>query len=239
MENQPTNQSTRLYRYLRGEYAVQAIEEGFLKIGRLAEVNDPFEFRPAIVGLPKGTPQEAIERRESFFIKKLNDSVGILCFSDERTVTDPVVWSHYSEGHRGIALGFEYPNLGRLVELGKFIHVTYLDERVLINDYEFSQGHTAKNLEVAKALLGRKAKNWGYEREYRLFVDLRGPKVVTRNGMYWHDIPKDKLVEVVPGCRCPIDDEYLRKALKDGGFTRAVVRRAKLSQSQFEVELPS
>lgn len=225
----------RLYRYLRREHAVQAIESGLLKVGRLAELNDPFEFRPEIVGLPMGTPQDAIERQKSFFVDEFNASVGILCFCNE--VNDPVVWSHYAEGHRGIALGFEFPNLGRLVELEEFIRVTYSDERFQINDREFAKGHTAENLEVAKALLGRKAKNWGYEKEYRALIDLRKPRVITKNGMYWDAIPKDKLVEVVPGIRCSIDDEYLRKALKDGGFKRAVVSGAKMSRSQFRVEL--
>jgi hypothetical protein len=231
MEGPAANHSNRLYRYMRREHAVQAIESGLLKIGRLAELNDPFEFIPAI----DGAPPDKLDYLENSFIEMTNDSVGILCFSN--VVTDPVVWSHYAEGHSGIALGFEYPTLQELVEAGEFIRVKYSDSRPTVNHREFSQGHTPKNLEVAKAILATKARSWECEKEYRLFIKLHSSHVVTRNGMYWHAIPKDKLAEVVPGIRCPIDDEYLRKALKDGGFTRAVVKRAKRSRSQFGVEL--
>ncbi len=231
MENPAANHSNRLYRYLRQEHAVQAIESGLLKIGRLAELNDPFEFIPAI----DGAPPDKLDSLENLIIEMFNESVGLLCFSN--VINDPVVWSHYAEGHGGIALGFEYPTLQRLVNAGEFVRVTYSDSRPTINHREFSQWEPAKKMEVAKAILGTKARSWECEREYRLFINLRDGRVVTRNGMYWHAIPKDKLVEVVPGIRCSIDDEYLRKALKDGGFTRAVVRRASRSRSQFGVEL--
>jgi hypothetical protein len=225
------NNPNMLYRYLRKEHAVQAIESGLFKVGRLAELNDPFEFIPAI----DGAPPNARDSLERFFIEMFNDSIGILCFSN--VVTDPVVWSHYAEGHGGIALGFDYPALDALVAKGEFIRVTYSDSRPTINHREFAEGQTARNLAVAKSVLGTKATSWECEREYRLFIPLHDGKVIARNGMYWHPIPKHLLVEVVPGIRCPIDDGYLRKALKDGGFTRAVVKRAIRSRTDFAVKL--
>ena len=72
--------------------------------------------------------------------------------------------------------------------------------------------------QLGLALLGRKARSWQFEQEYRIFVPLVNGRVVKRDGMYWHRIPKRMLVAVVPGIRCPIDDEKFRKVLKDNGF---------------------
>jgi hypothetical protein len=38
----------RLYRYLGAKWALKAIETGELRVSRFAELNDPFEFMPAL-----------------------------------------------------------------------------------------------------------------------------------------------------------------------------------------------
>lgn len=231
MTKKTGNDPNRLYRFLRAEHAIQAIETGFLKIGRLAELNDPFEFIPVIEDAPAGK----LSIYENFFIAACNDFFGLLCFSN--VVTDPVVWSHYAEGHGGIALGFQYPSLQSLVEKGEYTRVTYSDDRPKINRHEFARGLTVENIAVAKAILSTKAKSWECEKEYRFFVELSSSNLLTRDGMYWYPISKALLVDVVPGLRCPIDDDYLRKTLSAGGFSNAKVRRAIRSRSQYEVEL--
>jgi hypothetical protein len=42
----------RLYRYLAAKWTMRTLETGELRVSRLAELNDPFEFRPALEQLP-------------------------------------------------------------------------------------------------------------------------------------------------------------------------------------------
>ena len=115
------------------------------------------------------------------------------CYS--ATVNDPVLWSHYSSGHRGIALGFDIPE-------NVVVEVTYSDERPELDFASFNVSMPDEASHFAKSVMTRifsvKAASWSYEKEYRqfLFLESCGP---TR-GMYFIGMPV--LERVVIGARC-------------------------------------
>ncbi|MGO9244709.1 MAG: DUF2971 domain-containing protein [Verrucomicrobiia bacterium] len=223
----------RLYRFLRAVHAKQAIETKRLRVGRLAELNDPFELRPAILGLPEDASPEMIDKHERVGIDRLNGLAGILCFC--KTISDPAVWTHYGDEHRGVALGFDYPSLEQKVKYGDVTKVCYpaselrpqIDYRVL------SHVSDEDNDKLGQTLLSRKAKSWQYEQEYRIFAPLN----LFKDGMYWQQLPKDLLVLVVLGILCPDSDDDFTKLLRNNGFEHTEVRRAKLSRMKYEVEI--
>jgi hypothetical protein len=237
MQESVANHSNRLYHFLRAEHAVQAIEDGRLKVTRLAELNAPFDLTTAIAGLPDDTPQETIDRLERLAIERLNPDVGMVCFCT--TVADPAVWTHYAQRHSGIALGFERRSINDPAKMiPDFIDMSYPDSglRPLINLAEWSQMPHLEKFTKALSAFGRKARSWQYENECRIFVCLR-TQCVPRGGMYWYPIPKDLLVEVVVGIRCPLEVAYVKRILADKGFSRAEVKRAKASRTRYEVEI--
>jgi hypothetical protein len=227
----------RLYRFLRAEYAVQAIETGCLRVSRLAELNDPFDLTTAITGVPDDSPQEKITKLERVPIDRLNADVGMLCFCT--TVADPAVWTNYAQKHSGIALGFERPSVSDPAKIiPDFIDVSYPDSglRPVINLAEWKQMPHLEKFTKALSTFGTKARSWQYENECRIFVCLK-TQCIPRGGMYWYPIPKDLLVEVVLGIRCPVEVAYLKRVLADKGFARAEVKKAKTSRTKYGVEI--
>src|SRR6266496_1728361 len=89
----------RAYKFLNAHFGLKSLYEKRLKISRLDELNDPFELMP--FDLSDRGRRCAI--RET--TKELGKKQGIICFS--AAWTDPVIWAHYSDKHRGLCLGFE------------------------------------------------------------------------------------------------------------------------------------
>ena len=110
--SEQAKQPIRLYRFMPAKWAIKSIETRELRVGRLAELNDPFEFVPGITGLRNDAPIDFV-REELWRIQTdLNSKIGLLSLSS--TYREPTLWSHYAESHRGIALGFDItpnPNL--------------------------------------------------------------------------------------------------------------------------------
>jgi hypothetical protein len=86
-----------LYRYLDAQSALKSIESRSLRISRLHELNDPFEWRLAISGIPaEGEP--SIEKWISSILANQSKIFGLMCFS--AICKEPVLWSHYAENRR-------------------------------------------------------------------------------------------------------------------------------------------
>ncbi len=243
MNDDTVNTSNRLYHYMKAKYAVQTIETDRLKVTRLAELNDPFDLTTAIEGVPDGTTEEKIHKLENLPIDTLNAFCAMLCFST--TISDPALWTHYADGHSGVALAFE-----RLTRespdqlLPDVFEVSYTDSdgrpqvlRPSVDVGEWREMPSERKLGKALATFERKAFSWHYEKEVRVFCLLAA--CIPANGMYWCRVntPQFKLVQVVPGIRCQISDDYFRKSLITSGFTDVEVKRAKRSRTKYEVEV--
>lgn len=146
-----------VYRYFNEQFGLMALQQTQWKIGRLLELNDPLDCQPTLIR--KG---EALLAEDSPFIRDTYEWLGILCYRAQ--IDDPVIWSHYADCHRGIALGFELP-------LNELFKVEYPadDARAQLDHDEFEQlvrlehGHALMKL-IAEGFT-RKASGWKYEEE--------------------------------------------------------------------------
>jgi hypothetical protein len=91
----------RLYHYLEAKWALDDIRRRRLKLSKIDDMNDPFEWK--CVRSDHGRSQWALEhtRLESF------ESYGVSCFSE--SWNSILMWSHYADRHKGICLGFDVP----------------------------------------------------------------------------------------------------------------------------------
>ena len=161
-----------------------------------------------------------------------NGLMGILCFCD--TFKEPVVWSHYADKHRGVAFEVSVePNP---------MHVTrmrYTSERPVIdaNVYAKVQHNGAERdaylTPLIIGLMRQKSLGWEYEREYRLFFELSTLDI--GGGLYFKRIPDNFLKRVILGWKCPLEEQYIYKALKANGLTSTEVVRAKLCDHTYMV----
>jgi len=114
---------------------------------------------------------------------------GVCCFST--TYASPLLWSHYGDQHRGVCIGYgsdrrPKPQPHRIIYGGSRSVPTSLLTRALVNEDQMAKEELDRNM------LLRKARGWGYEKEWRL-IGAQGDQ----------DSPL-LLKEVTFGLRCPM-----------------------------------
>lgn len=168
----PNNDFVRGYHLTSTEHGISSIALQRLKVSRFSEVNDPFELRALSL-------HERDDRKAVAIFKANEDSTtGLLCFS--KNWTNPVLWSHYADKHKGICLGFDL----RRSTVGD-VHYLRKPVRLCLADAE-------DRLPFAKA------DYWEYEEEIRRLITLAKAK---REGQlyFWPFDPDIRLVEVILG----------------------------------------
>jgi hypothetical protein len=127
-------------------------------------------------------------------LDKISERFGLICFcEDPRNL---LMWSHYSEGHKGVVIGFDVSrlNLGVLIE-----PVTYVKQRI-----EITPPWRLVDRNLMRAMITSKSDMWAYEREHRAMLNLK--QLTERplgNGRIGHfvEIPPTSIVEVIFGFR--------------------------------------
>jgi len=139
----------KLYHFICEKYGLEAIERQRLKVSTLDNLNDPFELF-AIDMSSSREFREALKTYKSYLAHKW----CLLCFS--KVWHSPLLWSHYAERHKGMALVFEVPEA--FVE-----HIKYRKRRIKINEAKVGGEDTTKRLLTTKYI------EWAYEQEARVF----------------------------------------------------------------------
>ena len=224
-------ESILLYRFLNAASALKTIESRAFKVSRIRELNDPFEWRLGIIGvIPKG--ESVVNAIIESLIDFNNERMGILCFCD--TFKEPVLWGHYADRHRGVAFEVSVESNPMYVT-----RMRYTSERPVIdaNVYtklQHNEDELAKYLlPLLDALMRQKSPGWEYEREYRLFFKLSTLDI--GGGLHFKRIPDNFLKRVILGWKCPLEEQYIYKALKANGLTTTEVVRAKLCDRTYLV----
>lgn len=169
----------RLYHFTTAEYGLLAIEKQRLKIARISALNDPFEL------LGWNLRDASVRAKLGSWKTDSNEKIGILCFS--RKWSNPLLWSHYADKHKGIALGFNVPNGEpyRAVKYRRTRLPTPLGRAIVGSDID--------------DLVFTKYTAWRYESEYRCGCDLEAS--IKENDLFFEPFSDDlKLAEIIIGC---------------------------------------
>ena len=212
----PPAQVLRVYHVTSAEYGVSNISLSRLKVSRFSDLNDPFELMAV-----------RFKARSRAFITEhkqdIDSHTGLLCFSSNWT--NPVLWSHYGDKHRGVCLGFD---LAR--DLAE--EVQYEDTRVRV---EVPENVQPEDLDEGLQALIRRTKfsDWKYEAEQRVMVPLAD---ATKAGsLYFHPFgPNLRLAEVILGPRCSLPLHDIR-SLVDKLYPGATTISARLAFGHFAV----
>jgi hypothetical protein len=192
-----------------------------LKVARFSEVNDPFELFAFNV-----KNREARSLLTEFKVT-LDTSHGILCSS--KGWKNPVLWSHYATGGRGLALGFD---IQKTIGAKGVIHIEYRNEKL----NAFGKGEAPQiTEELQQLLLATKFKHWEYEEECRALIEL---SATSRDGRL-HFFPfgdQLRLCDVVLGPLCPPEVVTSVEALVGRTNPNVPVRTARLGYKWFEVK---
>jgi hypothetical protein len=218
--------SQLLYRYLSAPHGLQVLQSAELKVGRMLELNDPLDCQPTIVTAPDQLDDDAYAAFARRFLATLHEYYGLVCYS--AVIDDPVIWSHYADAHRGMALEFEFENPP--------LRVCYppdnLRPRLDPSDPEI-QGDSLWAITIGFTY---KAKSWEYEKEFREFIELSACRMA---GSHFFCSPNGVLRRVILGVRCDLSVSDARYALSDrwpaSVRNRVSVIKARISRNSFRI----
>lgn len=188
----------------------------------MGELNDPMDCAPRIINYPARHVDVLNEQFEQRILSGAAATVGLLCFS--AAVHDPVVWSHYADAHRGIALGFAFEHGERLLP------VKYQAERAELDYAALAAGMNSVALEQG---FTRKATSWSYEQEHRMFINLDHCEM---NGEhYFLPMPQIAFIQVVLGVRCRLIANDILRLLRTE--PKVTVLRARKNEQSYRLDL--
>lgn len=215
--------SILIYKFLPALFALRCIESRLIKVSTIDNLNDPFDVCPYYA-----PPLKYDQKKNDLFIKTwkeiLNKKFGII--STSRAIEDPVLWAHYADCHRGIALEFDH------ILDDSLIKIEYDKKRPVV---ELARWGPHNHREVMKLILQRKWKSWSYEKEYRSYVEL--DKCEQKDGLYFWPVPDNFLTRVILGIRCTLDHDYITRTLARNGFKDVEVVNARPSDKEFRIEV--
>jgi len=180
-------------------------------------MNDPFELLSLSLKQPEH--RRAIRDLKADFDKEW----GALCFS--HGWTNPVLWSHYADKHRGMCLGFDVPDK-------KTLPMSYDGRRVEL-DIERELSRRAGPFELVRKLMTTKYRDWKYEREARILVSLK--KADPETGFFFCKFgPQLALREVIVGARSALSKSEVQAALSSKD-AHATIVKARLAFKTFRI----
>ncbi len=154
---------------------------------------------------------ETLPHIEGLFKKQkeimLNDR-GVACFTEK--VDDMLMWSHYSDGHRGFCLEFD-TNFDPFNNTQHLYRVFYSDSQPIITIADFIGTSDEDLQKLFMKMITTKSKNWSYEQEWRMF-HMQGDKC-------YHLAP-EALSAVYLGCLMPFDHKGIIASLIKDSPTR-------------------
>jgi hypothetical protein len=207
----------RVYHFISDEYALDVIADQRMKVSMIDDLNDPFELHA--VDLSNR------EYRNEFkeFKKHMAQITGLLCFS--KRWKSPLLWSHYANRHKGIALEFDV--------LDRVAHpIRYRKKRYVLDLESARKKKYAFSNDEIKELWITKYEQWAYEEEIRVVLSKR--EFYYDKGNYFYDLGSDIYLKgCIIGSLSNIPISKIEKCLPKG--MEITVTKSRLAFRSFDV----
>ncbi len=191
-----------LYKYKKvDKYLLATLLNQELYFASPDQLNDPLDCRISIVdslksALESPDPDDRTEQHQvylesirgmSTWDKMDNDveSSGVLSLSSNPE--NSVMWSHYADSHKGVCLGFDFPENWHQLDDNEMIGIApvlYADENPFIAFFTDIINHFLETTETPEwksvwmpamaFAYGTKGKDWWYEKEHRVIRKTSG-----------------------------------------------------------------
>lgn len=207
----------RVFKFVQAVHGLDNIARKRLKVSRINELNDPFEFLAADLSVP--WKRAAFENSKNDWHLKY----GLVSFSMHSE--NPLLWGHYAGSHTGIALGFDVPD--KLL-----VPVKYTETRFRAVFDEASKT-IVDGPKVVDKINRTKFSDWKYEKEQRLFIGLE--KTYDELGIKFITFCENlELKEIIIGAKSSLSINHLRdqfnEQLKD-----IYIKKYKLGSREFKL----
>ncbi len=225
-----------LYRFMPLKHLQQSLARRRFKVTPPDQLNDPFESYPGVLNLDVRGVDDRTRGLSEKYMKRA--STGFAIDSYSATCSSPLLWAHYADKHRGVALCFEMPLDNALVAVRYSRQRPCFDARLVNSDTP----------EVSKEALHRaalaagttKSLEWAYEEEYRRLIDLSKadgePEYPDGPTLYFCGMPADHLSGIILGMECACTHGEAKAILVSAGFVADIpIGKAQRHGSEFTV----
>ena len=205
------------YHFISEKYALDVISDQCLKLSLINDLNDPFELIAA--DLPNPESRKEAQRFKTYMASRY----GILCFS--KNWKNPLLWSHYADRHKGVALKFQ-------IKYEIALPVKYRNERFKINLIEKKKQKQSVSRKEIEGLWLTKFVSWSYEEEIRIVCNQS--YCLKRNGLLFHPLNDEIcLTGLILGPLCQLKVDDIKKKLPDG--KKLEIIKARLAFRSFNI----
>ncbi len=145
-----------LFKFQSASTAEKVLTNKALRVSRFKQLNDPFEL------FAISLRDRELRERHRGWVNALDEKYGMISFSHE--YNNPVMWSHYSDEHKGVCIQFS-------VDHETIFSIKYVEERLFFGlSAENFLDHIKK--ENSLELLLTKYNHWKYEKEARIISKI-------------------------------------------------------------------
>ena len=199
----------KLYKYTTADYGLVAIRDRRLKVSTLADINDPNEWLPIMRDPDTGEDWHSQKVYRQQYKNFWAQRRGFISFS--RLYASLLMWGHYADKFRGVALAFE------VLDASKIIDVRYICERFELGKKEREN----PSMDDFENLISRKDWCWAYEQECRTIVNLQScttQRLANGDTIYFESFEPErnthvlKLMGIVLGSECTVTMEDIHEA---------------------------
>lgn len=180
--------------------------------------------------------REALELTQENVPKQLDRKYGLFCLSENWD--NILMWSHYSNEHKGFVVGFES-------EHPFFSHHDEDNGEITIQEIEYSTKRAELDLiekyrgdSKDKEILFRKSPHWMYEKEWRKIKNLENAdSTISQSKVYLFKTPSDSVKEIVFGMRSSenTNKEVFEKLKLNSTLNHVRVFQAQRDNSRFGI----
>lgn len=248
-----------LYKYIKAEYLPDFLKNGFLKVSKIGEVNDPFEYTSSYaseeslaeiisaIGISCNVENvkqrfEDVQKQWMGYWNQQIKRSAVRYISFSTICSSPLMWGHYADNHRGVCLVFKF----KLNELNTYFpntqicRIIYSDERVsfipvLLSYKSPFDYHCAFRL-FQHLCSFSKAKEWEYEKEARLYINPR-IHLHERSGCRFYGDARAALHGLILGINYSANDESIKNAVQESLQDKPLkIAQARQSLKRYRVE---
>lgn len=211
----------RVYHYLEAKWALDDVARRRLKLSKIDDMNDPFEFRCVCSTDPRS--QSALEKTRRETVERY----GVLCFS--RLWDSILMWSHYGDRHKGLCLGFDVPD--DIARPAEYLGAPQITGNLI--SPESANDWMEAGTDIVNRLLEGKYDGWSYEKEVR--VHGRREEIDEESGKYFVAFSERLILkEIIAGARFSLGRKGIEDAL--AGYDQAVaIAKLRCSTERFEI----
>lgn len=219
---------------------LKSLVDGSIYFARPSFLNDPFDCRVDVLrSLEKAIIKSPPESRGSLeklwqmkgFLEKVQADLyefGVCAFSLE--LNDPLMWSHYADGHRGLSLMYSFREAYFHQNADRIVGIVRMQYGVSpLTDWFIQRAPNLGSFEdfgtsLVSKILTVKAEPWKYEQEVRILRRNSGVEPLDR----------EYLQQVCFGLETAEDDvAMVKKLIEQGNYKVTLCRMVRCKDTDF------